>query len=133
MRTLVFLILLVGIAAVSGQQRDIGTGGSSVGIKPTAPREPIIVQITAISPERDWTNLKGKVINARLLSFTNPAPGETGPITVVVDGKVRLLLTATRKTTDYPIDQLSEADREFIATVEKGVAAAAKAATSEVE
>jgi len=97
--------------------RDI-SGGSSTGVgivsqQPQSKRV-ITVNFTAVTPLRVWTNLEGRGMQARLLAFSAPQEGETGPVEVIRDGKVRFLLEKAIKPTDYALDQLSGPDQTYI-------------------
>ena len=106
-----------------GENRGSG-GSSSVGVVPRDPAasQPIVVQLIAVSQMRAWTNAEGKSMTARLLAFSGPKTGETGPIEVIRDGKVRFLLAGKKESVDYPLDQLSQKDQVDI----KAIAQAAK-------
>lgn len=103
-------------------------GGSSVGVS-TIKRDaesvkPIVIQYVAVSKVRDWTNTQGKKMQARLLAFSAPKQGQTGPVEVIRDGKVRFLLATGKEPIDYPLEQLSQPDQIDI----KAIAQAAKRA-----
>lgn len=106
-----------------GENRGSG-GSSSVGVVPRNPAasQPIVVQLIAVSRMRGWTNAEGKNMTARLLAFSGPKAGETGPIEVIRDGKVRFLLAGGKEPVDYPLAQLSQKDQVDI----KAIAQAAK-------
>ena len=106
-----------------GENRGSG-GSSSVGVVPREPAasQPIVVQLIAVSQMRAWTNAEGTSMTARLLAFSGPKAGETGPIEVIRDGKVRFLLAGKKESVDYPLDQLSQKDQVDI----KAIAQAAK-------
>jgi len=91
-------------------------GGSSAGVSggTTAATRPVVVQYVAVTPVQPWINLEGKTMEARLLAFSAPAPGETGPVEVIREGKVRFLVTGKKQPIDYPLDQLGETEQAKI-------------------
>lgn len=109
-------------------RRKIGeggsTGGSAVNVTPgaAAAAQTIVIQYVAVTPVRAWTNSDGKTMTARLLAFSAPKEGETGPVEVIRDGKVRFLMESGKQPVDYPLGQLSQNDQIDI----KAIAQAAK-------
>ncbi len=53
-------------------------------------------------------------MEARLLAFSAPAAGESGPVEVIREGKVRFLVTGRKEPVEYPLVQLGEAERKKI-------------------
>jgi hypothetical protein len=97
-------------------RRKIGeggsTGGSAVNIAPgAAAAQTIVIQYVAVTPVRAWTNTDGKTMTARLLAFSAPKEGESGPVEVIREGKVRFLMESGKQPVDYPIGQLSQSDQ----------------------
>ena len=108
-------------------RRKIGESGggasAAVGVSPAAgASRTIVIQYTAVSPQRQWTNTDGKTMVARLLAFSAPAEGGTGPVEVIREGTVRFLLDRGQEPIDYPLARLSQADQIDI----KAIAQAAK-------
>lgn len=105
------------------RKRDLG-GGSSAGVSVVKREQPQprVVTFTAVSENRIWTNTEGKAITARLLAFSAPTDPREGPTEIIREGKIRLLLEKGKKTTDYPLEKLSQADQLFV----KSIAQAAK-------
>lgn len=99
-------------------------GGASVNISPgpSAAARTIVIQYTAVSPMRQWTTAGGKTMIARLLAFAAPKEGDSGPVEVIREGKVRFLLDRGTEPIDYPLDQLSQPDQIDI----KAIAQAAR-------
>lgn len=99
-------------------------GGATVNITPgpSAAARTVVIQYTAVSPIRQWTNTAGKTMIARLLAFAAPKEGDNGPVEVIRDGKVRFLLDRGTDPIDYPLDQLSQPDQIDI----KAIAQAAR-------
>jgi len=108
-------------------RRKIGEGGgggsAAVSVSPpAAASRTIVIQYTAVSPMRQWTNADGKTMVARLLAFSAPKEGAVGPVEVIREGTVRFLLDRGKEPIDYPLVQLSQADQIDI----KAIAQAAK-------
>lgn len=98
-------------------KREI-SGGSNAGVgivsgQPTQPKT-ITIHFTAVTPLRVWTNTEGKAMMARLLAYSAPEEGETGPVEVIREGNVRFLLEKTTKPIDYRLEKLSDTDRAYI-------------------
>ena len=109
----------------SFKRRDVGTAvgtsGAGIGIGPAnpapVPEKPVYktVQYIGVTPERDWTNVEGKVIRGTLLAFEDgPKEKAAGPLTLVRDGKVRLLRVRTNKPSVFPLATLSALDQKFV-------------------
>jgi hypothetical protein len=81
-----------------------------------------VVQHIAVTPVEAWANLEGKTMQARLLAFSAPAEGETGPVEIIREGKVRFLVSGRREPVSYPLEQLGEAERTKIAAIAKAAA-----------
>ncbi|MEM9281906.1 MAG: hypothetical protein AAGA96_08775 [Verrucomicrobiota bacterium] len=114
-------------------KRNLGEGGSSIsgGTVSGSVRQTQTVQYISVTPLRDWTNLDGKTIQARLLAFSAPEPGKTGPVEVIRQGKVRLLLSGGKAPVDYPLENLEEADRSEIERIAKLAALGPPAAAND--
>jgi hypothetical protein len=74
-------------------------------------RTPRKVTFTAVTESREWKDIHGKVVKARLLTFEAP-DGEELPL--VKDGKIRLLVDGAKRFSLLPFETLSAADRTFI-------------------
>ena len=94
-----------------GTNSGSNTGASVV--KPKNPA-PVTVTYTAVSPERAFTNLEGKGILAQLLAFSAPAKPGDGPVEVIRDGKILLLVSKTKKPVEYPLENLSDPDQDYV-------------------
>tara|TARA_R110000850_G_scaffold22504_28_gene66688 strand:+ start:530 stop:1048 length:519 start_codon:yes stop_codon:yes gene_type:complete len=105
-------------------KRSLGGGGgvANPGGISAAVRQTQTIQYTSVSPLRGWTNTGGKTIQARLLAFAAPAPGETGPVEVIRDGKVRFLMPGKPAPVDYPLEQLDPAARAEVERIAKAAA-----------
>tara|TARA_B100001093_G_scaffold146056_1_gene138779 strand:+ start:2633 stop:3091 length:459 start_codon:yes stop_codon:yes gene_type:complete len=135
MKAVLVLLSIAGILPISAQvtpstptefmKRGLGEGGSggtaSVGVSERTPQVRKITY-TAISPLRGWTNTGGKMIQAQLLAFSGPEPGVPGPVEVIRDGKVRLLVPGSKGPVEYPMEKLREADRIEIERIAKAAA-----------
>ena len=90
-------------------------GGNQVGVRVNEiPRQPRKITYIAVCESRDWKNHEGRTIQASLVAWEegDAARGRLD-LTLVQDGKVRMLLPGNR-VTPYPLANLSEADRKFI-------------------
>ncbi|BCX47032.1 hypothetical protein HAHE_09400 [Haloferula helveola] len=110
-----------------------GNGGAargSVSIRKTRPDQaPKKITYIAVCDVRDWKNKEGQVIRACMLAFErNPADPETKPLTLVSEGKVRLLLEGRKQFNLYPLSNLSEEDQNFVDGLIRARKAAAEAA-----
>ncbi len=134
------------------QTRGLGTSTSSNGLSSAsaaasvAKPEPTFRTITylTLSGQRQWTSTDGKPLLAKLIAFEDivvetkgaaqPAPAAAPTLpnkpTVVSNGKVRLFFN--NKPYELALDRLSQADRDFIATVERAVVAKPVAAPAMV-
>lgn len=103
-----------------GNRINNGGGASIVAPNPPAPQVTTITY-TAVSPKRQWTEEEsGRQILAHLLAFAAPKEGEPGPVVVIHNGNIRLLLDGqNRKPVDLPLARLSEEDREFVNQIAK--------------
>ncbi len=103
------------------ERENVGSGLSGVGIieEPKA-SEKIRVSFTAVSPLREWRNAKGVVIRGHLIAFE---PGDHSdsdqPLTLISDGKVRLLVQGKNNFNVLPLTVLSKADQEYIVELAK--------------
>lgn len=108
-------------------KRDLGESGSgstgmaTAGAHVSTPKT-IVVNYVSVSPLRQWTNGEGKTMMARLLAFSAPEKGETGPVEVIRDGAVRFLLSGKNEPIDYPLANLSEEDQAQIRSIAKAAA-----------
>jgi len=107
--------------------------GSSVGLVSAGKKqEPKIITYTVLTKVREWENISGKKMRARLLAF--PSPGETSKNTqliVIRDQKVRFLMSYNNTPAIYPLEKLSDFDREYIEEIALGVAQATKTSSSQ--
>ena len=103
---------------------SVGSGGGSVGIGPANPKQAPKkiykkVQYIAVSESRAWTNEKGRQIKGMLLAFEDgPREKHPGPLTLIRDGKVRMLLEGAKKPTVFPLAALSKAGQRFIGALD---------------
>lgn len=98
-------------------KRKLGeSGGSSVGISgaSTAVPKTVVVEYVAVTPVESWSNVDGKTMEACLLAYSAPEEGESGPVEIIREGKVRFLVTGRKEPIDYPLEQLGEAERTKI-------------------
>jgi len=100
-----------------------GGSGTSAGASAVTPSSStVVVQYIAVTPVEAWANLEGKTMEARLLAFSAPAEGGTGPVEIIREGKVRFLVSGRKEPVDYPLDQLGEAERTKIHAIAKAAA-----------
>ena len=106
-------------------KRGLGDNGSSgtasVGVNEKTPKV-ITITYTAVSPLKGWTNTDGKTIQAQLLAFAAPEPGQPGPVEVIRKGKVRLLVPGAKGPVEYPMAKLQEEDKIEIERIAKAAA-----------
>lgn len=109
------------------ETRINGSGsGVGAGIRQQK-REPRKIHYIAVTESRIWTSGDGRIVRASMLAYEpGPLPqGSSKPLTLVRDGKIRLLLDAKKTVSEYPLEKLSKEDQAF---VEKQVAARKQAA-----
>ena len=104
------------------------TGNTGSFGSPTAPSQKTVVSyVTYLSKDRQWSDLKGRKMTGRLVAFAAPLPGKKGPIVVVHEGKVRLRRTGAKGNADFPLEQLSQGDRDFVKAIEEAIRRSEKA------
>ena len=137
LRLFLFTVLITSSVVVTAQvvvpanpnkftKRSLSeNGGSSAGVSggTVAATKPVVVQYVAVTPVQPWVNLEGKTMEARLLAFSAPESGQTGPVEIIREGRVRFLVTGKKQPIDYPLDQLGETEQ---AKIEALAAVAAK-------
>jgi hypothetical protein len=102
---------------------DNGGSGASTGASAVTPSSStVVVQYIAVTPVEAWANLEGKTMEARLLAFSAPAEGETGPVEIIREGKVRFLVSGRKEPVEYPLEQLGEAERTKIGAIARAAA-----------
>lgn len=100
--------------------------GVSVGVsprpRPAEPRKTVRLQYIGLTPPRVWTSVKGSSIVASLVAFEEGRPEDIeDPLTVVRDGKVRLLKQERTRPYLLALDGLSEEDRRFVRQLQERV------------
>ena len=125
LRIISFLVLCGSIAPVSAQVvpqnpnqftkrklGDNGGAGSSTGASAVTPQSrTVVVQHIAVTPVQAWVSANGKTMEARLLAFSAPEPGDDGPVEIIRDGKVRFLVTGRKEPVDFPLTGLDEKEQ----------------------
>lgn len=92
-----------------------GGAGSSTGASAVTPQSrTVVVQHIAVTPVQAWVSAAGKTMEARLLAFSAPEPGEAGPVEIIRDGKVRFLVTGRKEPVDFPLAGLDEKEQAKI-------------------
>jgi|GEM_PF-5104966 len=121
-----FLVMTKGAtdpAADARKRMSERINGGSTTIGPSGGgRKVVTTYLTYVSPLREWSAADGRTMQGRLVAFSAPRPGESGPVEVIRSGKVRLMRAGSQKAVDFPIENLSEDDQAFV----KRVAEAAK-------
>jgi hypothetical protein len=80
--------------------------------KPAAPEKR---KFTAVSEMRNWKDAKGTLIRARLLAFEpGDRSGSAEPLTLVRNGKIRLLAEGRKMFSELPLARLSKEDQAFV-------------------
>ena len=98
------------------------TGNNGTFATPVSPRQKTIISyITYLTKEREWIDAKGRKMTGRLVAFSAPAPGKSGHVVVIQEGKVRLRRTGAKANSDLPINALSESDQLFVKAVDAGI------------
>lgn len=117
----------------SGRRNLGGVGdiGGAVGAKPDPAPKTVVINYVTVTPLKEWTNLEGRKIQARVLAFSAPAEGQTGPVEVIREGKVRFLIPGKPQPVDYPLDQLVEEQRTELENIAKAAAGGPPAASEE--
>jgi len=112
---------------------DSGSSGTaSVGVTAKPPKV-LTITYTAVSPVRGWTNTDGKTIQAQLLAFSAPEPGQPGAVEIIREGKFRLLVPGSRGPVEYPMEKLQEEDKIEIERIAKAAAKGLPGAPSQSE
>ncbi len=110
----------------------IGSGVSSSLATPTPPTAQVEVGYVAyLTEEREWTDVKGRRMMGRLVAFSAPKPGETGPVEVIREGKILLRRQGTTASSEVPLDRLSGADQEYVERVSESIEEALAAESTE--
>jgi hypothetical protein len=82
----------------------------------------VVIQYVTVTPLQDWTNVDGKTVKARILAFSAPPAGEDGPIEVIREGKIRMLIPGNSKPVDYLLAQLTRNHRDEIEQIAEAAA-----------
>lgn len=103
----------------SGEKGGIQAGTSIQGKRPEPEKK--VVRVTVVGPRRTWTNSDGKKIEASLASFSPSGKAEAGPIEVIREGKIRLLLDDQSLPVEYPLAKLSLDDQFYAKSAAQAV------------
>jgi hypothetical protein len=73
------------------------------------------LSFTAVTKSRDWRDAKGKLVRGRLLAFESGkvTTGEQ-PLTLIKEGRIRLLVDGAKKVSKVPLSSLSSEDQAFV-------------------
>ncbi|MDF1751693.1 MAG: hypothetical protein P1U89_02840 [Verrucomicrobiales bacterium] len=124
---LVFLVSnSIGQNAVSDARKKLSergqTGNTGAFVSPSQSKSQTIVSyVTFVSKEREWSDAEGRKMTGRLVAFSAPEPGKTGPVVILKDGMVRLRRTGAQASNDLPLEKLSQADQLFVKALEAGI------------
>jgi len=105
--------------------RNLGGGSdlrTSTGVNIDSSKKTVVIQYVTVTPLQDWTNVDGKTVKARILAFSAPYAGEDGPIEVIREGKIRMLIPGNSKPVDYPLAQLTRNHRDEIEQIARAAA-----------
>lgn len=111
-----------------------GTLGSAVtGVRQVKPKT-VTIQYIAVSDKRTFVSTEGKKVTAHLLAFEDggAAPSEA-PLTLIKEGKIRLLVDGNTKPNVLPLTRLRPEDQAFVKALEKAQLAALKGSSEEGE
>ena len=98
------------------ETKDLGNSLSSEGlIKETPPPQTIRKTFTLVTPVREWRNAKGVIVKGALVAFEAGDHSKSDhPLTLVHEGKVRLLVDGKKNYSLIALSSLSKADRDYI-------------------
>ena len=125
-----FLVFFAGFSLAQNPVTDArkrliergGTGNTGAIVTPRQPTTQTIVSyVTYLSKEREWSDATGRKMTGRLVAFSAPEPGKSGPVVVMHEGKVRLRRSGAKVNSDLPLEQLSQADQLFIKAIDAGI------------
>lgn len=98
------------------ETKDLGNSLSSEGlIKETPPPQIVRKTFTLVTPVREWRNARGVIVKGALVAFEAGDQSKSDrPLTLVHEGKVRLLVEGKKNYSLIALSSLSKADREYI-------------------
>lgn len=111
--------------AGKGESREIGRGGTIGGgireDRETPEKKTVRITYIAVTPERSWTDAKGRSMTGALLAFESGGEKQPAPenLTLIREGKVRLLRKGAEEPSIFPLAQLSEEDQEYIRKIDE--------------
>ena len=117
------------------ETRDLGTNKSAVATSsnPEPPKK-IRLSFTAVSKSRAWTNATGETVKGRLMAFEAGDHSQSDQLlTVVKNGKVRLLVDGRNAFNLVPLTNLIKADQEYVKGLVEARRQAAKLAQEATE
>lgn len=99
--------------------RKTGVTASGSAVARAIPAKKVSYNYIAVSSKREWTNNGDKTIVATLLAYETGQLDKTKSLTIVRDGKIRLLKDGTVQPSLVDVKTLSEADQAHVEQVVK--------------
>ncbi len=97
---------------IRGVGSGVGAGVIVSEVKRTAVQKTVFI---AVSPDRQWTSKDGRTITGSLLAFeegeVDKAPR---PLTLIKDGKIRILKSGATKPSVFPVTLLTEEGQTYV-------------------
>ncbi len=116
------------------KKRDLGgsLGSSVVGVgEAKAQTKTKTLRYIAVSDNRSFESTDGKKITARLIAFEEGDVATVKrPLTLIKDGRIRLLVRGKQKASVVPLTRLREEDQDYVKAVDEANRAAAAATPS---
>ena len=73
------------------------------------------VHYIVVSDPREWTRRDGRTVRASLVAHeSGPVKGDSPPLTLLKDGRIRLLLEKRRQVATVELTTLSSADQAWV-------------------
>ena len=126
-----FLFPVTPATPTDFETRNVGSSVNGVAIltEPPIPQK-VKVAYTAVSPLREWLNTKGTTVQGSLIAFeAGDYSDSQKELTIVRDGKVRLLVEGKNNFSLIALASLAKKDRDYITALviaRKDAAAAAE-------
>ncbi|HUF63754.1 MAG TPA: hypothetical protein VMN36_16880 [Verrucomicrobiales bacterium] len=112
-----------------GVGSGVGAGVSVSEVKRTEVKKTVFI---AVSPDRQWTSTDGRTITGSLVAFEEgEVDNAPRPLTLIKDGKIRVLKSGTTKPPVFPITLLTEEDLSYVQALDVSNKASAARADAE--